>query len=255
MKGSELAESAHDRVEIELAGAVRQTLSEQAVRVGDVGDLGCRPELFDVPLQREILVRGQPEEGRIRGRERAKQGGMRGVEGEAELGHALAPFQEVTPMAADLREEDAARPHAQDRRDVLDQRHDIQRRAGVGVVAQELLDRPRIHRAGGAELTGREWNEEVDGQDRRPDLCGEAGAAVDAGARLVVQPVDAHERAARPRDGRLGGNGDAEARRDADRLLYGLVARRHGSRRGTARARASRRRRGGRRSARAQARL
>ncbi len=65
----------------------------------------------------------------------------------------------------------------------------------------------------------------MDGQDRGADLGGEAGAAVDAGARLLVQPVDADERAARPRDGRLGGNGDAEARRDADRLLDGPVAR------------------------------
>ncbi len=121
-EGDELAEPAHDGVEFELARAVRQPLAEQAVRVGHVGDLGGRAELFDIALERELLVRGAARRAsRIRGREGAKQGGMRGVESEAELGHALAPFEEVTPMAADLREEDAARPHAQDRRDVLDQ--------------------------------------------------------------------------------------------------------------------------------------
>ena len=64
-----------------------------------------------------------------------------------------------------------------------------------------------------------------------PIAARELGAALDPGARLVVEPVDAHERAARPGDGRLGGQ------RDRARRRAGAA---HGRRR---RARARRRRR------------
>ena len=43
----------------------------------------------------------------------------------------------------------------------------------------------------------------MNGENGRADLGREAGAAVDAGAGLLVQPVDAHECAARPADRRL----------------------------------------------------
>ena len=80
MKGTSSPSRAHDRVEVELAGAVRQPLAEQAMRVGDVRDLGRRAELLDVALERELLVRGEPEERRVRGGEGAEQRGVRGVE-------------------------------------------------------------------------------------------------------------------------------------------------------------------------------
>ncbi len=52
-----LAQAAHDRVEVQLAGAVGQALAEQAVRVGDVRDVASAPaELLDVAPELQVVV-------------------------------------------------------------------------------------------------------------------------------------------------------------------------------------------------------
>ena len=72
-------------------------------------------------------------------------------------------------MAADGREEDAAGAHAQDRRDVLDQRRRPRARARLRVEAQERLDRGLVEPPRRAELLRRLRDEEVDGEDGRAD--------------------------------------------------------------------------------------
>ena len=89
---------------------------------------------------------------------------MRGVDREAEFRDALAPVDQVPPVAADRGEEDTARTHPQDRRHVLDQGSDATAQARLGIEAEELLDGVRVDGAGGPELVRREWNEQVDRQ-------------------------------------------------------------------------------------------
>ena len=125
-----------------------------------------------------------------------------------ELRHALAPVEQVAPVAADLREEDAARPHAQDRRDVLDQRRDAPREAGVGVVAQELLDRVLVDRAGARGTPSGD-----SGTNRWMVSTGEPISAANAALRSMPARASSSSRSTRTnaplgqRDGRLGGHG------------------------------------------------
>ena len=110
-------------------------------------------------------------------------------------------------MTADGGEEDAARPHPQNRRHVLDQRYDAAARARRGVEPQKGLDSVFVDGRRRSELIRRERDEQVDRQDRRTDASGELGAALDPAAGLPVQAVDSNECPARPRDGSLGRNG------------------------------------------------
>ena len=122
-------------------------LAEQPMRIRDVRHLRVRPELFEVPLELELLVPRVCEEAGIHSRERAEQRRMGGVDREPELRHALAPVEEVAPVAAEWGEENATGPHPQHRRHVLDQRIDAAARTRLGVEAEELLDGRRIDRA------------------------------------------------------------------------------------------------------------
>ncbi len=152
---------------------------------------------------------------------------MRCVEREAQLRDALAPVEEVAPVPADRREEDAAGAHPQHGRHVLDQRRDAPREAGVGVEAQETLDGFLVERA--VELVGRLRDEQVQGQYRRADGGGELRTPLEAGARFVVQAVDGDERAARPGQRSLGRNDHVQALqcalRDLDRARQGALRR------------------------------
>ena len=116
-------------------------------------------------------------------------------------------------MPADGREEDAAGPHAQDGRDVLDERDDPVLATRPREAPQEGLDGRLVDPAGRAQLRGGLRDEEVDGEDRRADRRREPRAALDAVACLVVEPVDADERPAGPGHGRLGGQRDLVAGR------------------------------------------
>ena len=61
-----------------------------------------RAELLDVALEGELLVRCEPEQRRVGGDEGPEERGVGRVDREAELGHALAPLQQVAPVAAQL---------------------------------------------------------------------------------------------------------------------------------------------------------
>jgi hypothetical protein len=147
------------------------------------------------------------EQAGIDSRERAEQCRVRGVDREPELRNALAPVEQVAPVAADGGEVETSGSHSEDRWHVLDQRIHAPLNARVRVEAEELLDGVRVDRARGAELVRREWNEEMNGQHWRADTRSKLGAPLDAGARLLVEAVDANEGAARPGDRRLGRNG------------------------------------------------
>src|SRR5262245_55174498 len=203
-EGHQLLKPPHDGVEVELARVVRETLAEQPVCVRDMSNLGMRAELLHVAAELELLVPGVREQAWVDGRERPEQRRVGCVDREPELRYPLAPVQEVAPVAADGGEEDPAGPHPQHGRHVLDQRRDPLGETGRRVEAEELFDRVRVDRAGGAELVGRERNEEVDRQHGGADLCRELHAPLDPTPCFVVQTVDADECAARPGDGRLG---------------------------------------------------
>ena len=228
---NQLDDAPYDRVEVELAAAVGETLAQQAVRVGDVRDLRVRTELLDVARQVEPVVGGESEQRRVGGGEGAEEAGVRGVEREAQLRDALAPVEEVAPVPADRREEDAAGAHPQHGRHVLDQRRDAPREAGVGVEAQEALDGILVERA--VEVVGRLRDEQVQGQYRRADGGRELGTALEAGTRLLVQAVDGDERAARPGQRSLGRDDHVQAvqcaLRDLDRARQGALRRDVGS--------------------------
>src|SRR5207253_5711906 len=129
---------------------------------------------------------------------------VRGVDREPELRHEFTPLEEVAPVAADRGEENAAGPHPKDGRNVLDQRIYAPAQACLRVEAEELLDRARVDRDRGPELVRREGNEEMDRQHGGTDPRSKLRASLDPAARLVVQAVDADERATRPSDRRLG---------------------------------------------------
>jgi hypothetical protein len=133
---------------------------------------------------------------------------VRRVDREAERRHALTPREQVAPMPAERREEDAAGPHPQHGRDVLDQRRHAARDARLRVEAEELRHRTFVDAGERAELLRCERHEQVDRQHRRSDRARELGAALDPRARLGVEPVDAHERGGRPRDRRLRRHGE-----------------------------------------------
>jgi hypothetical protein len=223
----ERGESPHDGVQVEIAGAVWQALAEHPVGIRNVRHLGGRPELLDVAAEVEPLVATEPEQRRVGRRERAKQRGMRGVEREAELGDPCAPVEQMAPVPAERREEDAAGSHPQDRRDVLDQRRDAALAAGVGVEAQEALnlvvvDARAVRAPLAPELVRALRREEMDREHRRTDAGREFRAALDAGARLVIEPVHAHVRPARPGHRRLGRDREVALReRAAGRLDHG----------------------------------
>ena len=188
--------------------------------IRDVGHLGRRPELLDVAGQVEIVRGREPEQRAVGGGEVAEQRGVRRVEREAKLRNPLTPVEQVAPVAADGRQEHAAGAHAQDGRDVLDARRHAARQARVCVEAQERLHRlgvdgrrpPRTPPGSSARKGGRS------GRASRSPAANSA-RAFDPGARLVVEPVDAHEGAARPGDRCLGRPDEARGRaRVADGL-------------------------------------
>ena len=132
-------------------------------------------------------------------------------------------------MAADRRQVDAAGAHPQHGRDVLDQRRHALGRAGA---RRRSAGTPRRRRR-----RARPWARYSPGaigtnrwivRTGAPIAGREARGRLDPAARLVVEPVDAHERAARPRDRALGGQrqpagGDVAADRDRRReRLVGL---------------------------------
>ena len=117
-------------------------------------------------------------------------------------------------MAADLGEVDARRcasaaPAARSRSAARRRAPGRRRRRSAG----SARARPRRAAARARNSSGVERREEVDREHRRADRGRELGAALDAGARLVVEPLDADERAARPGDRRLGREGELAARR------------------------------------------
>jgi len=110
--------------------------------------------------------------------------------------------------------------HPQDRWDVLYQRGDAALAARVGEETQEALDlvlvNPRAVRAPLApELVRALRREEMDREHRRADADREFRAALDSGARLVVKPVHAHVRPARPGHRRLGRDHEVRVRERA----------------------------------------
>ena len=222
----------------------------------------CGPELLDVALELEARrpTRGRTATGRPR-RTMRNSAAWEVSNVKPSSGHALAPVEQVAPVAADRGEEDAAGAHAQHGRDVLDQRRARRarrrrrRRSSRNASHRLLVERRRAAR----NSSGVERREEVDRQHGRADRRGELGAALDPGARLGVEAVDAHEArrsasatgasAVTRRPGRraAAAHGLDRAR---ERAVVGDVGR--GSRQSSARATA--RRRGGRRSGQARAR-
>ena len=172
--------------------------------VRHVCDLCVWPELLHVAAELEFFIPRMCEQAGIDGCEGAEEGRVRGVDREPELRHAFTPLEEVAPVAADRGEENAAGPHPKDGRNVLDQRIHAPAQACLRVEAEELLDRARVDRDRGPELVRREGNEEMDRQHGGTDPRSKLRASLDPAARLVVQAVDADERATRPSDRRLG---------------------------------------------------
>ena len=106
-------------------------------------------------------------------------------------------------MPAHGRQVHAARAHPKDRRHVFDQSGHAPSVARVGEEAQKALDLalvdPRAVRAPAASKLVRALrSEQMNRENRRTYAGREFCAALDAGARLVIQPVDADVRAARP---------------------------------------------------------
>jgi hypothetical protein len=120
-----------------------------------VRDVERARELLDVALERELLVRLDVEERRVRRGERAEECGVRGVEREPERRQARVPAAQVAPVPADLRKEDASDPHAQDGRNVLESgARPARSPQAAAKKREELVDRRLVERRRGRNSAG-----------------------------------------------------------------------------------------------------